>query len=286
MSEGGHDHVAQRLRQSGTLAVLRSRRSSLESRGVRGWELFEEMATAGVRHREAHAARTGRCGRCWHEGVRCVCGRLPSLRGEVLPGGVRLLILMHHKEYLSAGNSAKLLLRMMPDHQVELFVFGLCGEMDRLARELAVDPTRNLTLWPGENSVRLDEYLGDGPERGYFGSSPTLKLKQGQCLRVVALDGTYSNAKHMRKALRKRLGEVTPQEVALHPATTSVFRRAQKNYGESANKGASSCDGSTRLARRVSTAEACGLLLIELGASAEVWSNIVRAVLLNNEALS
>ena len=75
MSEGGHDHVAQRLRQSGTLAVLRSRRSSLESRGVRGWELFEEMATAGVRHREAHAARTGRCGRCWHEGARCVCGR-------------------------------------------------------------------------------------------------------------------------------------------------------------------------------------------------------------------
>jgi hypothetical protein len=70
---------------------------------------------------------------------------------------VRVLVLMHHKEYLSAGDDAKLLLAMMPQ-QSELFVFGRAGDVQRLEAEMAVDPAHTLLLWPGEHSSSVDEY--------------------------------------------------------------------------------------------------------------------------------
>ena len=50
--------------------------------------------------------------RCWHDAARsCICAHLSQVATR-LP--VRVLVLMHHKEYLSAGDDAKLLLAMMP----------------------------------------------------------------------------------------------------------------------------------------------------------------------------
>ena len=295
-----HDHDKQRARQTQTLTALRSRRASLQSSGVQGWDLFEQMATLAITHR-VETERTNRCAKCWHDKVAgCICDLMPSLRAELdtadtscittipcLPN-VKLLILMHHKEYLCAGNSAKLLLQMLPEERIELYIFGRTGDLDRLSSEIAVDPVHTFTLWPGEQSKTIGEYIDSLPDDSSWRmheEQATDKFVE-PLLRVIALDGTYSNAKHMHKTLRKRLGDHAPQHVALHPTTMSIFRRAQKHYGASVAK---SLKGNSKLdnnAMRVSTAEACALLLTELGAAKEVKDRILEAVALNNRALS
>jgi len=66
--------------------------------------------------------------------------------------------------------------------------------------------------------------------------------------------------------------------VALNPKSGSVILRAQKNYG----KGHQNHEQS--LFQRVSTAEACGLLLTELGVDPSVQERIVQEVFINNAA--
>jgi len=44
---------------------------------------------------------------------------------------------MHHKEYFSAGDDAKLLLAQLPEASAELFIFGKTGDWDRFKVELA-----------------------------------------------------------------------------------------------------------------------------------------------------
>ena len=50
-------------------------------------------------------------------------------------------------------------------------------------------------------------------------------------LRVVILDGVYSQARNMFKALRRLPGGVPPH-ISLNPPSESVFRRAQKTYAK------------------------------------------------------
>jgi hypothetical protein len=57
---------------------------------------------------------------------------------------------MHYKEYLSAGDDAKLLLAMLPPNNVKLYIFGRNGDWEAFVEELSFDPVHTLTLWPGE----------------------------------------------------------------------------------------------------------------------------------------
>lgn len=70
---------------------------------------------------------------------------------------------MHHKEYLSAGNDAKLLLAILPPAQTELFVFGHVGDWERLEAELAVDPRHTLILWPGDGALTVEGFVSRLP---------------------------------------------------------------------------------------------------------------------------
>ena len=46
------------------------------------------------------------CSRCWHDcAQRCVCEHLSHLQ-TALPAKAKVLVLMHHKEYLNAGDNA------------------------------------------------------------------------------------------------------------------------------------------------------------------------------------
>lgn len=276
-----HSHTAQQHHQFIALSTLRTHRESLQANGVQGWQLFEQMATLNIDHRIQQ--NKNRCPDCWHDKTNnnCICTSIPIIVAESLPN-VQFWILMHHKEYLNGGNSAKLLLQMLPKHRVDLYLFGRTGDFDKLAEDIrmAKDPEHILTLWPGEDARTLVEFIDQLPsdESSWKQQQPHFVASNEPRLRVIALDGTYSNAKHMAKALKKRLGPDAPKQVALHPTTMSVFHRAQKQYGAVAAKTG---------ALRISTAEACALLLTELGAPREKFEQkIVQAVLINNQALS
>jgi DTW domain-containing protein YfiP len=103
----------------------------LKSEGLSGIALFEALATALVERKEEQGEN--RCSRCWHDAQqRCICHLVPSLSTTSLP--VKVLVLMHYKEYLSAGNDAKLLLAMLPC--TELFIFGRKGDWEKFETEV------------------------------------------------------------------------------------------------------------------------------------------------------
>lgn len=152
--------------------------------------------------------------------------------------------MMHHKEFYSAGNTGKLLLAMLPPSRAQLFVYGKSGDWEVFTAELAIDPRRTIALWPGVGAITIDDFLRttaaaeeadeeggeavveevveDEKRRASDMSPPPCQL-----LRVIVLDGSYSQASAMWKAMRKRL-QVLPRAVALHPKTLSVFHRARK----------------------------------------------------------
>ena len=85
--------------------------------GLKGSALFEAVATDSLARKIK--GNTHRCQRCWHADMYCICSQLPPL-SILLP--CKLLVLMHYREYLSAGDDAKLLLAMLPSSQN--FIFG------------------------------------------------------------------------------------------------------------------------------------------------------------------
>eukprot|EP00934_Nitzschia_sp_Nitz4_P008194 Nitzschia sp. Nitz4//scaffold134_size62860//25295//26263//NITZ4_006324-RA/size62860-processed-gene-0.29-mRNA-1//1//CDS//3329535484//8184//frame0 len=293
-------HATQHLRQSETLQVLRKHRESLIAQGLTGWELFEAMSTYVLDYRIS-ILQLSRCERCWHDKeTHCICNNLYPISSSypVLPR-VKFLLLIHHKEYYSAGNSGKLLLSILPPGQTEIFIFGKNGDMKRLQEEIAKDPVHSMTLWPGENALSVESYLEQrnlSMDKIAMDSSSDALPRVGvggPWIRVVVLDGTYSNARTMHKSLKKQLGSVVPPTVRLYPTEPSVFHRAQKSYGASSAKGLQKQqeDGPDTLLEdgpvpvRTSTAEACGLLLLELGGDPGIQKEIVRAVDVNNQAL-
>ena len=272
-TDGVSFHTAQWERQSTWLAHLREHKQQLQLTGVQGFDLLESMATLGINHKLA--SQKDRCTRCWHTNFYCICSQLKQIILQQ-HNVVKILILMHHKEYMSAGNSAKLLLQLFPS-MTELYIFGKEGDIDRLFKDINVELVTPIILWPGKDAVSTTDLL-----KSIQRNHKKQEINQSILINAILLDGTYNQARNMHKSLKKKWKSKIPTAVALKPLSESVFHRAQKNYGE-AQKQNSRCYDAVL---RVSTAEACGVLLHELGVCEDnVLSMITTAVRLNNDAL-
>ena len=278
--EDNDPHADQYLRQSEWLIYHNEYKEKLLQRGLNGFDLLEAMANLSLEHKIS-ARCNKRCSRCWHSPSFCICEELKALDPPERLCNVKLLIWMHHKEYLSGGNSAKLLLSLLPKH-TDLFVFGKTGEMDRLEKELLSNPEGTAILWPSKQAVSVSEFLS-GKGRGDVSSGdqyPDSLLPATSHCRFLVIDGTYNMARNMYKSIRKRLGEgQMPCTVKVDPSFASIFHRAHKNYGQAHLQ-------DTGEVRRVSTAEACGLLLSELLGDPFLERRITEAVQANNRAIA
>lgn len=231
-------------------------------------------------------------------------------KDELSTTNVKILLLMHHKEYLNAGNSAKSLIALLPTEYLTVYVYGREGDFDRCIDEMMINRGRHTAiLWPGESAISVEEFISSTKSSDQTlmesenndGSENIDKKKQdieeegedkqeettNAIIRIVALDGTYKNAKNMYKTIRQRLGgkgtqQDMPSCIALHPKSVSKFHRAQKNYGTAIQDNSKASNKLDEKALRVSTAEACALLLTELGAAESVQEKIIKALLVNN----
>ena len=91
----------------------------MPSEALQGEELFESITGATLVRKEQRC--TNRCEYCWHDRAqRCMChhARPHSLHTTV---NVKVLVLMHSKEYLNPGTDAKLLLAMLPPERAKLY---------------------------------------------------------------------------------------------------------------------------------------------------------------------
>jgi len=107
-------------------------------------------------------------------------------------------------------------------------------------------------------------------------------------LRVIVLDGVYSQARSMFKTIKRRFPTSSvpipvPPHVALHPKTLSVYHRALKNYAQSS--AVTVRNSSDPNALHICSVEALALLMKELGEWEQTTKALVKAVEINNLAL-
>jgi DTW domain-containing protein YfiP len=284
-------HTAQWERQSTWLAHLREHKQKLQACGVNGFDLLEAMATLSIHHK-LDTCTKDRCETCWHAKLYCICGQLKQIVFKQEPGivvpNVKILILMHHKEYMSAGNSAKLLLQLFP-LSTELYIFGKEGDVDRLFQDITSNPkvTKSIILWPGKEAMSTADLLRSlKDEQSTTSYSRATNNHTIPTIHAIVLDGTYNQARNMYKSLKKKWRHTNniPTAVSLQPILESVFHRAQKNYGKAHLQHQGMKNEDTVL--RVCTAEACGVLLHELGVGdQDLMERVMDAVRLNNDAL-
>ena len=262
---------------------------TLKKEGYTGSELFEKVATKSIDIKTK--ARTNRCSQCWHDQItHCICSHIQPIQQVHLP--IKALVLMHYKEYLSAGNDAKLLLSMLPDELQQLYVFGKEGDWQKFEEECRIDPKHTILLWPSEDAWTVDEWKDrlsrDSPwnssmHMGQQIHDPTASIDL-PTLRVVVLDGVYSHARLMFRTMKRRFPpEMMPPHVALHPTTVSVYHRAQKNYAQASATTVQKSNDPNRL--HICTVEAFALLMKELGEEDDITQSLVKAVEVNNMAL-
>lgn len=253
--------------------------------GLKGTDLFEAVASDSLQRKVA--ANTHRCQRCWHDKqLQCICDQLP-LFSTTLP--VRILVLMHYREFLSAGDDAKLILAMLPS-QAKSYIFGRKGAVEELVAEMALDPRHTLILWPGSGALTVEEWhaarpgalAGWGVART---DSPPSDAATRPLQRVVVLDGVYTHARHMFRALRAALAARTLSiaHVALHPRSLSLYHRAHGGYAKASQAAVER--SADPLALRICTLEAVALLLQELGEPSCTTAILLQALLANNHAL-
>ena len=257
----------------------------LKEQGYQGVDLFEQIATRTVEIKER--SRTNRCGRCWHDKKsRCICSYIPLIHASKVLLPVKILVLMHYKEYFSAGNDAKLLLAMLPC--TELFIFGKKGDWENFEAEYILDSSHTVILWPSEDAMTVENFIDtcDWPwrdcRRHPENNGTTTRTRP--TLRVVVLDGVYSQARTMFRTIQKRIRiPLCKNTVALHPKTLSVYHRAQKTYATSSATTVQKSKDPNAL--HICTVEAVALLLQELGEGEETTRALVEAVEINNLAL-
>jgi DTW domain-containing protein YfiP len=277
----------------------------LKSKGLQGDDLFQSIATHNLNVKKS--ARKNRCPSCWHDSKVCICAQIPKPTTPRLP--VKILILMHYKEYYNAGNDAKLLLQILPHTQCELFIFGIAEDWTKFQNELTKDPVHTMLLWPCDESLTVNEYLKTLPNSEIFQqhqhvemattatatatttSTPTptptpmpTPTPTTTTLRVVVLDGVFNHANSMFRSIRRRLpSSIHPPPVALHPSAISIYHRAKKNYAAASAKLQQNSKDPQAL--RICTVEAVALLLSELGEIPIVSESILQGLRVNNAAL-
>ena len=155
----------------------RARRAALEAEGCTEDEVLEGMVDGAIARKEK--SKRHLCSRCWHDASatnrKCICHHLGQLQ-TALPA--KVLVLMHHKEYLKAGDDAKLLLAMLPAERTELYVFGRRGDLARLQAELRVDPAHTLILWPGNDALTVDQFVERLPRTSPWRSSRATRSRR------------------------------------------------------------------------------------------------------------
>ena len=215
---------------------------ALRAEGLSPEQVFRNITASNVAHMERTARERGRCLSCWQTARHgcCICGDMQPVEMKV---PMRILVWCHARDYLNAGDDAKLLRCCVAGAaSTELAVFGTSGDA---VIEAAVQgaPERSMLLFPDDDAVTIGEFLArQGPEpdpvasgvahaRGSAGVAPQPSASEGglgqapvsEPLTVVVLNGTWSNVKPMLRYFNKSIDPTgAVRHVALAPTTLSV----------------------------------------------------------------
>jgi DTW domain-containing protein YfiP len=201
----------------------RAQADALRAQGLSPPEVFAEITRRNLEFMRNEAKERGRCLQCWQTARHgcCICADMqPPLLLQV---PMKIIIWCHSRDYLNAGDDAKLLPCCVAGRaSTEMMLFGTPDD-GRLAEAVNADPRRSLLLFPDETAITVQEYL-----RGAVGAAPppdsgtngTLTVQEP--LTVVVLNGTWGNVKPMLRHFNAKIDpEGRIRHVALEPDTLS-----------------------------------------------------------------
>mmetsp|Transcript_47277 Transcript_47277/g.60746 ORF Transcript_47277/g.60746 Transcript_47277/m.60746 type:complete len:304 (+) Transcript_47277:25-936(+) len=151
-----------------------------------------------------------KCSDCWQKKMCCICKRLKMIgTSSTFYSNFRFYVYMSREEYLCAGNSGHLLSVMYPQ-QTHVFIYGSRSESERLRSILQKDNCERVcVLFPGENALTVPEWIEKHQEESINHESVAAEEEQELDNRnktvVILVDGTWRQARHMAKYLRKTL---------------------------------------------------------------------------------
>lgn len=231
---------------------------SLRAQGMSPEQVFAEITRRNLDYMASEAVKKGRCLQCWQTAQHgcCICDDMQQLQLRV---PMRILIWCHARDYLNAGDDAKLLPCCVAGRaSTEMMLFGTPDD-ERLAAAVMALPERSLLLFPDETAITIQEYL-DGENGcstaasgglGPGGHGPSAIVEQ---LTVVVLNGTWGNVKPMLRYFNTKIDPGhRVRHVALQPDTLSVYARAQRRMNRQVSL------------ERICSVEAVALLLKECG---------------------
>lgn len=264
-------------------------------------EIFARMTQQNVAFMEQNAIKKGKCLNCWQSfrnGV-CIC---EDLRPVHLTIPVHIIVWYHPRDWLCAGDDAKLLRTCQGAARTSTIIFGQPSDDARLLHELQQCKGKAVLLFPDECAITVDEFLQEhrpqmtpgkaccciqedmqkldvGTPNTETAEGPAMKIaddKQDRraVMTVLVLNGTWNNVRPILKHFNRCIDpEGHIPHVALKPDTLSVYQRAAKKN----EKGVG--------ADHICTVEAVALLLKECGETRENCELLVSYVELNAAAL-
>ncbi|OII75592.1 uncharacterized protein cubi_02113 [Cryptosporidium ubiquitum] len=194
----------------------------------------------------------------------CICTNLSRLADQIKKvqtyPEIKFIIFMNDREYFRSSNTGKLVKHLIPGS--EILIHGIPGSSERLEEILSQDLeiyNETVILYPSKDSKSVLDYFSDLKENKYFellGKEPENSLFSTEFyrklkLKVILIDGTWSQAKSINKSLPKQI-----KRIVINSKLISDFGPLRKQ-----NK-----------AGNISTVEASSLLIKEIR---EMLSNII-----------
>jgi DTW domain-containing protein YfiP len=198
---------------------------SLRAQGLSNAEVFSEITRQNIEYMERTCKEKGRCMRCWHPAENCICADLLPVQLRV---PMRVIGWCHSRDYLNAGDDAKLLCTMAGAASFEMLMFGRPADDAILMAAVRECPERALLLFPDDTAITVSQFWSAGSRTG-DGPAPTAESRIEEPLTVVVLNGTWGNVKPMLRHFNKVIDpDSRVRHVALEPTSLSVYARAQR----------------------------------------------------------
>jgi len=212
-------------------------------------------ASQSIRLSAAAATQAGRCRYCWVPRTSCFCDSLPQdlLRGHCRPSALQWVLLCHPQEFLRSTSSGKLVAQVLGG---DFIVYGAACESQRKRLEEVLTDDRTVILFPGEGSASVSDVAAASVART-GGETQASEGDGNPSVIVLVPDGTWEQVRAIHRELVVRWPSIRRmhlQDKAIHNHDSPLINTLRPGVGRG----------------RVTTFEACALLLEEAGATG-VW---------------
>lgn len=151
----------------------------------------------------------------------CICMDLSRLAGKIREAQaypeIRFIIFMNDREYFRSSNTGKLVNQLIPGS--EILIHGIPGSCERLEKILLQDLqsyNETVILYPSKDSKGICEYFLDLKANKYLEISDkkaentlsSMEFYKKLKLKVILIDGTWSQAKSINKSLPKEIKRI------------------------------------------------------------------------------